>query len=104
MIPIADRYLFAAKVVRLVEDIQRFRHGGSFFGGVNWNYAIVNGLTDSLESMILGDAIGNSKAIEETPEDLMQTVRTRIQALFESHRELVAELELSGMRYGEEKK
>jgi hypothetical protein len=64
----------------------------------------VNGFTDSFEELILGDIFGplrpplsGAKAVRTSEQD--QTARERIRVLFQQHRPLVAELELSGLNY-----
>lgn len=99
-----ERYALAAKIVRLIEDLQRELNTGYGYGGVNWNHAVVNGFTDSLENLILGDIFGplrpplsGAKAVRT--EEQERIARERIGILFQQHRLLVAELELSGLNY-----
>jgi hypothetical protein len=99
-----ERYELAAKIVRLIEDLHRELLGGPSGGHYNWNYAVINGFTDSMEAMILLDVFGplraptsGSKAVRTTEQD--QIARDRIGKLFSENRLLVAELELSGMEY-----
>jgi len=97
------RYDLAAKIVRLVEDCQR--EFGMGHGAINWNHAVVNGFTDSFEDLVLHDIFGplkspHSGAKAVRTEGQERAARERIQILFQQHRLLVAELELSGLRYG----
>jgi len=97
------RYELAEQIVRLVTGLQaEFK----FYGGavVNWNHAVVNGFTDSFEEMILFDVFGplrapmsGAKAVRQGWQD--QIAREKIGMLFQANRLLVAELELSGLRY-----
>ena len=98
---IKERYELAREIVLLIDNFQREYLGGISSGLVNWNATIVQGRTDSLESLILMDIFGRlgPMPFDSSLEALHVEAKERIKKLFDRYKSLVAELELSGLKY-----
>lgn len=116
---IEEKYAFAGKIVRLIEDATReilpeqarvrdargqaWNTKATNLGSdpINWNWAVMTMQTDGLEEMIVCDIYRCPvRYLRDGTVDVDPRIRERIGDLFAQHKLLVAELELGGLRYG----